>query len=76
MRFDSITERQLQNFILNQIEKVFMLEKGLYENNEDYGYQYDYSELRQRVKNDELPKGYYKLCKDFGQESERGVSDE
>ena len=73
MNLDSISEKQLQNFVLNQVERVYMLEKGLYENDETYGYAYDYESLRQHVKSSKLPKGYYKLCKMYDQEIERGV---
>lgn len=73
MNLDSLSEKQLQNFVLNQIERVYMLEKGLYENDEKYGYTYDYESLRLHVKSLKLPKGYYKLCKMYNQELGRGV---
>jgi len=76
MSIDNITDVQLQNFTLNQIEEAYMLKHGLYTKEDLLGqpyFNFDYPTLREHVRQNNLPSGYYKLCKMFCQEELRGV---
>lgn len=79
MKVKHIKDEQLQNYILNKIEQVYMLENGLYTKSvlirQPY-IDYDYKSLREAVANDLLGRGYYKLVKLFEQEGVRGVKQE
>ena len=78
MKVKHIKDEQLQNYILNKIEEVYMLQKNLYSKEDLFGQPYvvyDYKALREAVANDELGVGYYELVNLFEQQEVRGVKD-
>ena len=79
MKVKHIKDEQLQNYILNKIEEVYMLKNNLYSKEDLLGQPYvvyDYKALREAVANDQLGVGYYELVKLFEQQEVRGVKDD
>ena len=78
MKVKHIKDEQLQNYILNKIEEVYMLQKNLYSKEDLFGLPYityDYKSLRKAVAEGNLGRGYYELVRLFEQQEVRGVKD-
>ena len=76
MKIKHIKDEHLQNYILNKIEEVYMLQKNLYSKEDLLGLPYvvyDYKALREAVAEGNLGRGYYELVRLFEQEDTRGV---